>query len=74
MLVVGPTDVGKSTLCRMLSNYAVRLGRSPILADLDVGQVGDIHSSFCAQIKVIESLDIHPLGLTNLSNPENLLL
>uniref|UniRef100_A0A0B6ZVK8 Protein CLP1 homolog n=1 Tax=Arion vulgaris TaxID=1028688 RepID=A0A0B6ZVK8_9EUPU len=38
MLVVGPTDVGKSTLCRILVNYAVRLGRSPVLADIDVGQ------------------------------------
>ena len=39
MLVVGPTDVGKSTLCRILVNYAVRLGRTPVMADLDVGQV-----------------------------------
>ncbi|XP_067649529.1 polyribonucleotide 5'-hydroxyl-kinase Clp1-like [Haliotis asinina] len=38
VLVVGPTDVGKSTLCRLLCNYAVRLGRAPVLADLDVGQ------------------------------------
>jgi len=37
-LVVGPTDVGKSTLCRLLLNYAVRLGRRPIYVDLDVGQ------------------------------------
>lgn len=37
-LVVGPTDVGKSTLCRILINYAVRLGHRPIFADLDVGQ------------------------------------
>lgn len=35
---VGPTDVGKSTLCRILCNYAVRKGRSPIFVDLDVGQ------------------------------------
>jgi len=41
MLVVGPTDVGKSTFCRILVNYAVRLGRSPVIADIDVGQ-GDI--------------------------------
>jgi len=38
VLVVGPTDVGKSTLCRILLNYAVRLGRRPIYVDLDVGQ------------------------------------
>uniref|UniRef100_A0A2C9K704 Protein CLP1 homolog n=2 Tax=Biomphalaria glabrata TaxID=6526 RepID=A0A2C9K704_BIOGL len=38
ILVVGPVDVGKSTLCRILVNYAVRLGRSPVLADIDVGQ------------------------------------
>ncbi|PAV76963.1 hypothetical protein WR25_18759 [Diploscapter pachys] len=38
VLVVGPTDVGKSTLCRILCNYAVRKGRSPIFVDLDVGQ------------------------------------
>lgn len=38
VLVVGPADVGKSTLCRLLINYAVRLGRRPIFVDLDVGQ------------------------------------
>eukprot|EP00096_Caligus_rogercresseyi_P011544 TRINITY_DN4557_c0_g1_i2.p1 TRINITY_DN4557_c0_g1~~TRINITY_DN4557_c0_g1_i2.p1 ORF type:complete len:425 (-),score=73.65 TRINITY_DN4557_c0_g1_i2:104-1378(-) len=37
-MVVGPTDVGKSTLCRLLLNYAVRMGRRPIHVDLDVGQ------------------------------------
>eukprot|EP00092_Neocalanus_flemingeri_P007445 GFUD01008041.1.p1 GENE.GFUD01008041.1~~GFUD01008041.1.p1 ORF type:complete len:444 (+),score=129.18 GFUD01008041.1:63-1334(+) len=37
-MLVGPTDVGKSTVCRLLLNYAVRLGRRPIHADLDVGQ------------------------------------
>ncbi|KAF7391337.1 protein CLP1 [Vespula maculifrons] len=40
-MVVGPCDVGKSTLCRLLLNYAVRMGRRPIFVDLDVGQ-GDI--------------------------------
>ncbi|XP_074653182.1 polyribonucleotide 5'-hydroxyl-kinase Clp1-like [Tubulanus polymorphus] len=38
VMVVGPTDVGKSTLCKILLNYAVRLGRIPIFVDLDVGQ------------------------------------
>ena len=37
-LVVGPTDVGKSTVCKLLLNYAVRMGRRPIYVDLDVGQ------------------------------------
>lgn len=37
-IVVGPTDVGKSTVCRLLLNYAVRAGRRPIFVDLDVGQ------------------------------------
>ena len=40
-MLVGPTDVGKSTVSKLLLNYAVRLGRKPIYVDLDVGQ-GDI--------------------------------
>lgn len=38
VLVVGPCDVGKSTLCKILLNYAIRQGRTPISVDLDVGQ------------------------------------
>lgn len=34
VLIVGPTDVGKSTLSRILLNYAVRLGHRPIFVDL----------------------------------------
>lgn len=37
-MIVGPCDVGKSTVCRILLNYAVRQGRTPIFIDLDVGQ------------------------------------
>ena len=39
VMVVGPTDVGKSTLCRLLLNYAARLDRACVYVDLDVGQV-----------------------------------
>jgi polyribonucleotide 5'-hydroxyl-kinase len=39
VVVAGPVDVGKSSLCRILLNYAVRARRQPILVDLDVGQV-----------------------------------
>ncbi len=38
LMVVGPADVGKSTLCRLLINYGVRMGRRPVYVDLDVGQ------------------------------------
>ena len=38
VMIVGPTDSGKTTLCKLLLNYAVRMGRRPVFADLDVGQ------------------------------------
>merc|ERR1719204_2465407 len=38
VLIVGPKDCGKTTLTKILANYAVRLGRKPTLVDLDVGQ------------------------------------
>ncbi|KAK2704060.1 hypothetical protein QYM36_017634 [Artemia franciscana] len=38
VMVVGPADVGKSTLCRMMLNWGVRMGRKPLFVDLDVGQ------------------------------------
>lgn len=31
-------DQGKSTLAQILASYAVRLDRTPIMIDLDVGQ------------------------------------
>ena len=37
-MLVGPTDVGKSTVSKLLLNYAVRLGRKPLFVELDVGQ------------------------------------
>lgn len=38
VMVVGPTDSGKSTLCKILLNYAVRAGKAPAFADVDIGQ------------------------------------
>jgi energy-coupling factor transporter ATP-binding protein EcfA2 len=38
ILVVGQPDSGKTTMVKLLSNYALRLDRKPILVDLDVDQ------------------------------------
>jgi|MDSY01.1.fsa_nt_gb polyribonucleotide 5'-hydroxyl-kinase len=40
VLVCGPTDSGKSTLCSLLVANAVRLGRVPMFIDLDTSLVG----------------------------------
>jgi hypothetical protein len=37
--LVGPTDAGKSTLAKILLNYAVRMGVAPLLVDLDIGRL-----------------------------------
>jgi len=38
MLIVGPADVGKSSLSKILINYAARQAWSPLFIDLDLGQ------------------------------------
>ena len=53
-MIVGPTDVGKSTLSTILVNYATRLGRAPMLVDLDVGQ-GQISIPGTVGALVVES-------------------
>ncbi|KAJ2744512.1 Cleavage polyadenylation factor subunit clp1 [Coemansia sp. BCRC 34301] len=35
VMVVGPDDCGKSSLVRILTNYAVRMGEAPLFVDLD---------------------------------------
>lgn len=37
-MIAGQVDSGKSSLASLLSAYAVRLGRTPLFVDLDVGQ------------------------------------
>ncbi|XP_028824200.1 polyribonucleotide 5'-hydroxyl-kinase Clp1 isoform X1 [Denticeps clupeoides] len=58
VMVVGPTDVGKSTLCRLLLSYAVRLGRRPTLVELDVGQssVSNERPSRDTLVKVVNDM------------------
>ena len=38
LLIVGPADVGKSSLSKILINYAARQAWSPLFIDLDLGQ------------------------------------
>lgn len=38
VLVVGPTDSGKTSLVKTLISYAIKLGRNPMLVDLDPKQ------------------------------------
>eukprot|EP01121_Diplochlamys_sp_Union-15-3_P006847 TRINITY_DN1738_c0_g1_i1.p1 TRINITY_DN1738_c0_g1~~TRINITY_DN1738_c0_g1_i1.p1 ORF type:complete len:348 (-),score=55.36 TRINITY_DN1738_c0_g1_i1:304-1347(-) len=38
VMVVGATDSGKSSLCSLLCNYAIRRGHQVTFVDLDVGQ------------------------------------
>eukprot|EP00877_Chromochloris_zofingiensis_P009318 jgi/Chrzof1/463/Cz01g16220.t1 len=53
VMVVGPTDSGKSTLCKMLLNWAVRMGSQPTYVDIDVGQ-GSITCPGCLAATPIE--------------------
>lgn len=39
VLIAGPTDSGKSTICKMLLNWGVRGGHQPTYVDLDIGEV-----------------------------------
>lgn len=52
--VVGPTDSGKSTLCKILLNYAVRTGWAPLMVDLDIGQ-GSVTVPGCLAATPIEA-------------------
>lgn len=53
VIVVGPTDCGKSTLSRMLLSWAVKQGWKPTFVDLDIGQ-GSITIPGCIAATPIE--------------------
>ena len=78
-MVVGPSDVGKSTVCKLLLNYAARMNRAPIYVDLDVGQVGKQHLQYilnrtgntteyvCKKTLLMINVTVLPPNLTYLS-------
>lgn len=53
LLVCGGVDVGKSTLIKVLLNYACRRGYTPIWVDLDIGQ-GDITAPGCLSASTVD--------------------
>ncbi|EPS40034.1 hypothetical protein H072_6144 [Dactylellina haptotyla CBS 200.50] len=40
ILLIGPPDVGKTTLCKILTGYSIRQGRKPMVINLDNGGEG----------------------------------
>ncbi|KAI3468107.1 hypothetical protein Pfo_024770 [Paulownia fortunei] len=59
VIVVGPTDSGKSTLSRMLLSWAAKQGWKPTFVDLDIGQ-GSVTIPGCIVATPIE-LPIDPV-------------
>ncbi|WOL08760.1 hypothetical protein Cni_G17513 [Canna indica] len=53
VIVVGPTDSGKSSLCRMLLSWACKQGWKPTYVDLDIGQ-GSITIPGCIAATPVE--------------------
>ena len=68
-MVAGPTDVGKSSLCRLLVNYGVRMGRRPVYVDLDVGQGSISVPGTIGATIVEEPLNIEDSFDQNISQP-----
>ncbi|KDP45471.1 hypothetical protein JCGZ_09720 [Jatropha curcas] len=67
VIVVGPTDSGKSTLSRMLLSWAAKQGWKPTFVDLDIGQ-GSITIPGCIAATPIE-LPIDPVEGISLDMP-----
>ncbi|KAJ6290250.1 hypothetical protein OIU78_026050 [Salix suchowensis] len=67
VIVVGPTDSGKSTLSRMLLSWAAKQGWKPTFVDLDIGQ-GSITAPGCIAATPIE-LPIDPVEGISLEMP-----
>ena len=52
VLVLGPENSGKTTICKLLINYAVRAGQgwSPLLINTDPAEVNGIFFVYCTTI------------------------
>lgn len=43
VMIVGPEDVGKTSLSKLLLSYALRHGRQPMFINLDSNEVSRLH-------------------------------
>jgi len=68
IIIVGPTDAGKSTLSRILLNYCSRRGYQPTFVDLDVGQGSISVPGAIAAAPLFRPLDVSS-GFGDLSSP-----
>jgi polyribonucleotide 5'-hydroxyl-kinase len=58
VMVVGAMDTGKSSLCTILSNYAVRMDEQPIFVDLDIGQNSIAIPGVLAAVHIERPIDV----------------
>ena len=61
--MTGSQQSGKSTLCKILVNYALKLGWTPVLVDLDlngneIGPPGSISAALISDQTVLPSDDL----------------
>ena len=61
VMIVGPTDSGKTTLSKILLNYAVRKGHQPIYVDLDIGQGSITVPGMFASVSITQPI---PIGVS----------
>ena len=67
VMVVGPTDSGKSSLCTMLLNWACKRSWKPTFVDLDIGH-GSISIPGCIAATPVK-LPIDAVGRIPLELP-----
>jgi len=58
VMVVGAMDTGKSSLCTILCNYAVRMDEQPIFVDLDIGQNSIAIPGVLAAVHIERPIDV----------------
>lgn len=55
MFITGNRDSGKSSICKTLVNYSIKLGWTPLLADIDLSQNG-LFAPGCLSATLVEDV------------------